>query len=367
MDNNLIIRSIIKVKISTASLFKINLPLRFPFITSAGRLTTKDFILIVLTDDDGYSGYGECSAFSIPFYTEEFRDSAFLLLKTQLLPTLIGQNITTPEQLQDIFLHIKGNNMAKAAIDSAVWDLFAKKNHQSLAKVIGGNKKQVLSGVSIGIQDSPEQLVSKVRNYIQTGYQRIKVKIKPGTDYQYLKAVRDSFPNIMLMADANSAYTLADIDKLQRLDELNLLMIEQPLESDDLLHHAVLQRELATPICLDESINSLADAKAMVQLGSGRIINIKVSKVGGLTIAKQIQAFATKNNVACWCGGCLVQELPGLQISQLPHFLVIPSQMISQPLPVIFFTTSLSLRSYLITEKLMSLQLLELVLTLIGT
>lgn len=293
------------MKITSANLYMIDLPLRFPFSASAGRLTSKDFILLSLTNEDGETGYGECSAFTTPFYTEEFRGSALLLLKDCLLPAILNQEITTPDQLQDLFSGIKRNNMAKAAVDTALWDLFAKQKHQSLAAAIGGNKKQVLAGVSIGIQNSPDQLVSKVRRYVRAGYQRVKVKIKPNADYEYLKAVRDRFPGLMLMADANSAYRLSDLDKLKRLDELKLIMIEQPLEADDLLHHASLQRELTTPLCLDESINSLADAKALLQLGSGKIINIKVGRVSGLTVARQIQAFAAKNGIECWCGGML--------------------------------------------------------------
>lgn len=293
------------MRITTAHLYKINLPLQTPFITSFGQMITKDFTLLVLNDEDGYSGYGECSAFSFPFYTEEFRDSAYLLLKNTLIPMILNQELTSPAELKDLFTSIRRNNMAKAAIDTAMWDLYAKRNHQSLAKSIGGNKKEILAGISIGIQPSPELLVTKVRQAVKAGYQRVKVKIKPGADYQYLKSVRNKFPHLMLMADANSAYRLRDIDCLKRLDELNLLMIEQPLEADDLLHHAQLQQQLITPICLDESINSLADAQAMEQLGSGRIINIKISKVGGLTIAKKIQSFAQAHQIACWCGGML--------------------------------------------------------------
>ncbi|MBB1078404.1 o-succinylbenzoate synthase [Limosilactobacillus sp. STM2_1] len=311
------------MKIVSIRLYKISLPLRFFFTTSTGQLTTKDFILLSLTDEDGHTGYGECSAFPTPFYTEEFRDSAFLLLKDQLLPALLNQSIKSPQQLQDLFRPIRRNNMAKAAVDTAIWDLFAKQNHQSLAKAIGGNKSLVTAGISIGIQPSPNKLVEKVRNYLQAGYQRIKVKIKPGADYQYLKAVRNEFPDIMLMADANSAYRLADTDKLKQLDELHLLMIEQPLEADDLLHHAQLQQQLATPLCLDESINSLADAQAMYQLGSGKIINIKVSKVGGLTTANKIQEFAQTHQLNCWCGGMLgsgVARAADIAVATLPGF-----------------------------------------------
>ena len=307
-------------------------------------MITKDFTLLVLNDEDGYSGYGECSAFSFPFYTEEFRDSAYLLLKNTLIPMILNQELTSPAELKDLFTGIRRNNMAKAAIDTAMWDLYAKRNHQSLAKSIGGNKKEILAGISIGIQPSPELLVTKVRQAVKAGYQRVKVKIKPGADYQYLKSVRNEFPHLMLMADANSAYRLRDIDCLKRLDELNLLMIEQPLEADDLLHHAQLQQQLITPICLDESINSLADAQAMEQLGSGRIINIKISKVGGLTIAKKIQSFAQAHQIACWCGGMLgsgVARAVDIAAATLPGY---TCQMIFLPHSVTSLTTLLILK-----------------------
>lgn len=312
------------MKITAAHLYKINLPLQSPFRTSFGQMTTKAFTLLVLHDEDGNSGYGECSAFSQPFYTEEFRDGAYLLLKNTLIPMILNQELSSPAQLSSLFATIKRNNMAKAAIDAALWDLYAKRNHQSLARAIGGQKTEVAAGISIGIQPSPELLVTKVRQAVKAGYQRVKVKIKPGADYQYLKAVRNEFPHLMLMADANSAYRLKDIDRLKRLDELNLLMIEQPLEADDLLHHAQLQQQLATPLCLDESINSLADAQAMEQLGSGRIINIKISKVGGLTAAKMIQAFAKAHQIGCWCGGMLgsgVARAADIAAATLPGYI----------------------------------------------
>lgn len=312
------------MKITAAHLYKINLPLQSPFRTSFGQMTTKAFTLLVLYDEDGNSGYGECSAFSQPFYTEEFRDSAYLLLKNTLIPMILNQELSSPAQLSSLFATIKRNNMAKAAIDTALWDLYAKRNHQSLARAIGGQKTEVAAGISIGIQPSPELLVANVRQAVKAGYQRVKVKIKPGADYQYLKAVRNEFPHLMLMADANSAYRLKDVDRLKRLDELNLLMIEQPLEAEDLLHHAQLQQQLVTPLCLDESINSLADAQAMEQLGSGRIINIKISKVGGLTAAKMIQAFAKAHQIGCWCGGMLgsgVARAADIAAATLPGYI----------------------------------------------
>lgn len=291
------------MKITAAHLFKINLPLLFPVKTSYGQLKTKDFILLELTNDSGLKGYGECSAFSIPFYTEEFRDGAYSLLQKQLIPALLRQELLKPEDIWQLYQGIKRNNMAKSAVDNAVWDLFAQEEKQSLSHFLGGNKTEIEAGISLGIQSSPQKLIDLVQKALHKGYRRIKIKIMPGRDYDYIAAVRGKFPDIMLMADANCAYSLKDIDFFKRLDKFNLLMIEQPLEPGNLIHHAKLQANITTPICLDESINSLSDAKAMFELGSGKIINIKVSKVGGLTQAKAIQKFALAHNIPCWCGG----------------------------------------------------------------
>ena len=311
------------MKIVSANLYKINLPLLSVVKTSYGEMSNKNFILVELENEAGIHGYGECSAFSIPFYTEEFRDGAYELLKKQLIPLLLKEEIKSPEQIQDLYSGIKRNNMAKSVIDNAIWDLFAQTENLSLANYIGGTKKSIQSGISIGIQNSPSKLIHIIKQALNDGYERIKVKIKPGKDYEYLKFIRQHFPSICLMADANCAYSLKDIDLFKKMDELNLLMIEQPLEPGDLIHHAKLQSGIKTPICLDESINSLSDAEAMLELGSGKIINIKVSKVGGITSAKEIQNFAMKNNIQCWCGGMYssgVARAVDVAIATLPGY-----------------------------------------------
>ena len=311
------------MKIVSAHLYKINLPLLSIVKTSYGKMSSKDFILLELKNEAGLYGYGECSAFSIPFYTEEFRDGAYELLRKQLIPLLLKEEIKSPEQIQNLYSHIKRNNMSKSAIDNAIWDLFAQTQNLSLANYIGGTKKLISSGISIGIQNSPSKLIHIIKQALNEGYKRIKVKIKPGKDYEYLKFIRKHFPKICLMADANCAYSLKDIELFKKLDELNLLMIEQPLEPGDLIHHAKLQSTIKTPICLDESINSLSDAKAMLELGSGKIINIKVSKVGGITSAKEIQNFARKNNIQCWCGGMYssgIARAVDIAIATLPGY-----------------------------------------------
>ncbi|WP_125567386.1 o-succinylbenzoate synthase [Companilactobacillus insicii] len=291
--------------IKKAVLRKVDLPLRNPFETSFAKMKYKKCIILELEDQDGTKGFGESSAFDVPFYNEEFRDGSWELLKKQLLPKIMNRELEHPDDIYPIFAAIRKNNMSKSAINCALWDIYAKQHDQSLAQALGGTKSKVETGVSIGVQDSPEQLVEAVRGYIKDGYRRIKMKIKPGKDYDYLRAVRDEFPDAMLMADANSAYRLRDVDMLKRLDDLDLIMIEQALEPGDLVDHATLQSQIKTSICLDESVTSLDDARKMIQLGSGCIINIKVARVGGLTIAKQIQKLASDNGIECWCGGML--------------------------------------------------------------
>lgn len=311
------------MKITQARLFKVDLPLRNPFQVSFGTIKYKRTLILELTDDQGNAGYGECSAFDVPFYNEEFRDGAWQLLSKQLLPLVVGREFNSPDEMYPLVSFVRRNRMSKAAINCALWDLTAKAQGLPLATALGGTKKQVEVGVSIGVQASPKALVETVRGYLDTGYRRIKMKIKPGADYDYLKAVREEFPNAMLMADANSAYRLKDVPLLKKLDELNLIMIEQPLEPGDLVDHAKLQAVLKTPVCLDESVTSLEDARKMVELGSGKIINIKVARVGGLTVAKQIQAFATEHGLQCWCGGMLdsgVARAENLAVATLPGY-----------------------------------------------
>lgn len=215
--------------------------------------------------------------------------------------------------------------MAKASLEGAVWDLYAKRSNVTLAKALGGEKKQIDVGISIGIQPTIEDLIRVIGKHVEEGYKRVKIKIKPGLDYDLLKEVREQFPAIPLMADANSAYTLKDIEKLKRLDELNLLMIEQPLAHDDIIDHAVLQAELSTPICLDESIHSVEDARKAIELGSCKIINIKIGRVGGLTEAKKIHDYCKEKSVPVWCGGMLeagIGRAHNIALTSLSQFIL---------------------------------------------
>lgn len=311
------------MKITNYKVYEIDLPLRKPFTTSFATIKYKKTLILELVTSEGLKGYSECSAFDIPFYSEEFRAGALALLTEQLLPQLLKVEIKNPDEIYSLFAYVRRNNMAKAAINCALWDLYAKEQNLPLFKALGGVKNKVEVGVSIGVQDSPKDLVEVVRGYIKAGYRRIKMKIKPGSDYDYLKAVRTEFPQAMLMADANSAYRLKDAELLKRLDDLDLIMIEQPLEPGDIVDHARLQAQLKTPICLDESIVSLDDARKMVELGAGKIINIKVARVGGFGAAKQIQAYAGQHGIQCWCGGMLdsgIARAGNLAIATLANY-----------------------------------------------
>ena len=309
--------------IKSAKMYKVDLPLNKPFETSFAAMKYKKCVILELKDQDGTVGYGESSALEVPFYNEEFRDGSWNLLEKQMLPKIMNVQIDHPDDIYKIFAYIRMNNMSKSAINCALWDIYAKQNKQTLAEALGGNKEKVETGVSIGVQESPEALVKAVAGYIADGYRRIKMKIKPGKDYEYISEVRKNFPNAMLMADANSAYRLKDIEMLKKLDNLDLIMIEQPLEPGDLIDHAALQAQLKTSICLDESIVSLDDVEKMLKLKSGRIINIKVARVGGLGIAKKIQKLAMENGIECWCGGMLdsgIARAANVAIATLPGY-----------------------------------------------
>ncbi len=310
------------IHVEQVTLYHIALPLVSPFETSFGRQTVRDAILLELHSDAG-SSWGECVAAEAPAYSYETNDTAWSVLARYLIPTLFDQPLHDLAGLHAGWAWVRGHNMAKAALAGAAAALLAQVQGQSLAAYLGGTRSQVPVGVSIGIQESPAKLVDVATAYLGQGYRRLKVKIKPGKDVRYLAAVRKAFPDMALMADANSAYTLEDVDLLRRLDEFNLLMIEQPLDHDDIYEHSLLQRELQTPICLDESIHSLLHARAALALGSCRVINIKVGRVGGLLPARQIHDLCQTQGIPVWCGGMLetgVGRAANLAIASLPNF-----------------------------------------------
>lgn len=258
-----------------------------------------------MTDVDGAEGWGECTAGEGPFYSDEWTETAWTTLKEFLAPMVVGQTIEGASQIFGLMKPVRGHRMAKATIENACWDLESRRLGVPLWKHLGGTQTEIAAGVSIGIQDTPEMLLEKIRKEVAAGYQRIKIKIKPGWDLKIIHRVRAEFPDIRLMGDANSAYTLSDIPLFKELDHFNLMMLEQPLAHDDIFDHAKLQREIKTPVCLDESIRSAEDATHALELGSCRIINVKLGRVGGHSEAKRIERVARENKLPIWCGGML--------------------------------------------------------------
>ena len=289
----------------SVELIEINLPLVHFFETSFGRTYERRIILVRVGDADGDEGWGEITCGETPGYSDEWTDSAWVTVEKILAPMVVGKTFEKADDVWDSMKYVRGHRMSKAGIETACWDLEAKKLGVPLWRHIGGVKNEIECGVSIGIQDSVEQLIGKIQTELDAGYRRIKIKIGPGWDYDVIKQVRETFGNILLMGDANSAYTLADIDLFKRMDPFELMMFEQPLSHDDMLDHAKLQAQIATPICLDESIHSPEDARKAIELKSGRIINVKLGRVGGHAQAKQIEEICRTSGVPVWCGGML--------------------------------------------------------------
>ena len=293
------------MKITRVELREINLGLVHVFETSFGRTSERRIILVRVLDRDGEEGWGECTAGEGPFYSEEWTETAWHTLKNFLAPMGLGKETEGAHRVHHLMRAVRGHLMAKAAIETACWDLEAKRAGVPLWKHLGGVHEEIPCGVSIGIQESVEILLDKIERELAAGYQRIKIKIKPGWDLKVIERVRARFPDIELMADANSAYTLDDIPLLRALDRFKLMMIEQPLAHDDILDHAALQRELRTPLCLDESIRSVRDARHALEREACRIVNIKLGRVGGHWEAREVETECRQRNVPVWCGGML--------------------------------------------------------------
>jgi O-succinylbenzoate synthase len=293
------------VKIAHIELREIRLPLIHFFETSFGRTTERRILLVRVRDADGAEGWGECTAGEGPFYSDEWTESAWTVIKTFLAPMTVGRAVEDAAQVSALMKAVRGHRMAKAAIETACWDLEARRKNVPLWKLLGGTRTEIACGVSIGIQDTPEVLLEKIGRELAAGYQRIKIKIKPGWDLQIVERVRASFPDIRLMVDANSAYTLADVPLFQSLDEFNLMMAEQPLAHDDMFDHAELQRQIATPVCLDESVHSADDARKAIEWGACKIINVKLGRVGGHREARRVERVCRERAVPVWCGGML--------------------------------------------------------------
>ena len=299
--------------------------LKAPFATAFGTIENKEFIIAELIDEEGCSGFGESVSLPGPIYSEETVTTNEHMLRDFLLPLLFQAPIGHPDELRTRFSPIRRNPMAKSILDCAVWDLYAKRLGIPLATALGGRRKTIEVGVSIGIQPSAEALLAKVKESLIEGYKRVKIKIRPGWDVEPVQAVRERYPLLPLMADANSAYTLEDMEQLKKLDEYELMMIEQPLGYDDIVDHARLQAAMRTPICLDESIHSLDDARKAVELGSCRIINIKLGRVGGLSESIRIHDYCKRQGVPVWCGGMLeagVGRAHNIALTTLSQFIL---------------------------------------------
>jgi O-succinylbenzoate synthase len=310
------------MKINRVELREIQMPLVHFFETSFGRTTTRRIVL-VRVDADDLTGWGEVTAGEEPFYSYETPETAWHVLRDYLIPWVLGKEWTTPSEVAARFRPIRGHNMAKAALENALWVIEAQQKGISLARAVGGTLEEIPCGVSIGIQDSVEELLERIAGEVSAGYQRIKVKVKPGWDLNVLERIRAEFPRIALMADANSAYTLADLARLKEFDRFYLMMIEQPLGWDDIIDHAKLQREISTPICLDESIHSAEDARKAIEVGACRIINVKLGRVGGFTSAQRVHDVCRAKNIPVWCGGMLesgIGRAHNVAMSSLPGF-----------------------------------------------
>ncbi len=304
------------------TLHHLRMPLVAPFETSFGRITEREGILIVV-QSEGLTGYGECVADHDPGYAYETALTAWHILADFLAPAILRRKVADPADFQRRVAQVRGHPMAKAGLEMALWDLQGKREGKSLAELLGGTRTRVDVGVSVGLQASPAALTERVGRYLADGYRRVKIKIKPGRDVVDAQAVRRAYPDLRLQVDANSAYTLETADVLQPLDDLGLLLIEQPLSEDDLWDHRLIQARFRTPICLDESILSVRHARQALEMESCRVINIKAGRVGGLSEAVAIHDLCHAQGVPVWCGGMLetgVGRASNLALASLPGF-----------------------------------------------
>jgi O-succinylbenzoate synthase len=300
----------------------LRLPLVRFFETSFGRVHDRAFVLVTL-EQEGALGYGECVADGDPFYSAETNLTAWHIIRDFVAPMVLGRPFDHPREIYDALRAIRGHNMAKAAVEMAAWDLFARQQNQPLCRVLGGARTEIESGVSIGIQDTLEELAERVSVELSAGYRRVKIKIKPGWDVRVVEFVRERFGPILLMVDANAAYTLADADHLAALDGHDLMMIEQPLDYDDIRDHARLQRRLRTAICLDESIHSIRTAEEAIEQGACRIINIKPGRIGGHAQSVRLHDLTAAHGIPVWHGGMLesgIGRAHNIHLSTLPNF-----------------------------------------------
>src|SRR5215471_790285 len=310
------------MRVESITLRKLQLRLKAPFETSFGVTFDRPILLVELASD-GITGWSEVTATEGPFFNAESVDIAALVLREFLIPLVLGRSFASASQVREAFAPIRGHEMARAGIENALWDVEAQQKGLPLWKLLGGTQEEIPCGVSLGLQASPEKLLEKVATEVAAGYQRIKIKIKPGKDLAYISAVRKAHANIRLSVDANSAYTLEDTAHLRCFDDFYLLMMEQPLWWDDIYAHSKLQKQIKTVLCLDESIPHLRNAQTAIELGACGIINIKLGRVGGHTSAREIQAYCLSKGIPVWCGGmleCGVGRAHNIAVSTLPGY-----------------------------------------------
>lgn len=312
------------MKITRLNLYHLRMTLQNPFETSFGRIDTRDCVLVEAFDNE-LVGYGECVADRDPGYSYETSETVWHILRDFLVPAILNKELKSPVDIHDHTKFVRGHSMAKSGLEMALWDIKGKREGRSLREMLGGVRTKVDVGVSVGIQESPQVLVQVVDGYLAQGYNRIKIKIKPGRDVKEVQAVRKAHPDLRLQVDANSAYSLETASSLLPLDELGLLLIEQPLAEDDLWDHSRLQKRFSTPICLDESILSVRHARQALEMGACQVINIKVGRVGGLSEAIAIHDLCQARGVPVWCGGMLetgVGRAANLALASLPDFVL---------------------------------------------
>ena len=310
------------MRVEAITLRKLQMRLKAPFETSFGA-TYDRAVLLVEMQSDGLAGWSEITAMDAPVFNSETVGTAGVIIRDSLAPLILGKKFETAAQVATAFTNIRGHEMARAGLENALWDIEAQEKKLPLSKLLGGTRSEIPCGVSIGLQATPQVLREKVAVEVAAGYQRVKLKIKPGKDLEYVRAIRKAFPDILLSVDANSAYTLDDVTHLKRFDEFQLLMLEQPLWWDDIYSHSKLQKQLQTSLCLDESVRHLRDTQTAIELGAARIINIKLGRVGGHSSAREIQAYCLAKNVPVWCGGmleCGIGRAHNIAVSSLPGY-----------------------------------------------
>ncbi|MDO8563331.1 MAG: o-succinylbenzoate synthase [Candidatus Limnocylindria bacterium] len=310
------------MRIERATLHVVRLPLKSPYVTSGSTETHETHVLARL-ESEGVAGWGESVATERPWYSGETTSTVLLALEEFLLPALFRADLARPEDAGAAFAHVREHRMAKATLEMAVWDLFAKRAGRPLAALLGGTRDRIPCGVAIGVKPSIAELLATIERELAGGYRRVKVKVRPGDDLAIARAIRARFPTLDFMVDANSAYTLADLDLFRAMDETRPMMIEQPLAHDDLVDHATLQRALHTPICLDESIHSGEDARKAIAIGATRVVNIKAGRVGGHAEARRVHDVCAAGGVPVWCGGMLemgIGRAHNVHLASLPNF-----------------------------------------------